>query len=228
MYSTLEFDIRPGSGIGIFEIGTTHNLSHLQQPTNPTPTGSSLWTILDTLRRLQHHFPQIDVKYDPDTSATTPLVLQLRPHIDLLFSGTHQRLHTICIHKLQDTNPPLILKYKDTVLSSPEEVLRRVGVSRTFGPTYPTGSDDLRYPGLWFGFEEDVRPIGVAAVQDGGGLKGKQVEDRLQEVKKIIISQKGSDGKMQDALDEVAECSVMHGDIERAIIKVNTNLFLYF
>ncbi|KAF9446958.1 UPF0183-domain-containing protein [Macrolepiota fuliginosa MF-IS2] len=212
MYSTLEFDIRPGSGIGLFEIG------------------ASLWTILDTLRRLQTHFPQIDIKYDPDTSTLTPLIVQLRPHIDLLFSGTHQRLHTITIHKLQDSSPPLILKYKDIVLSSPEEVLRRVGVSRTFGPTYPTGSDDLRYPGLWFSFEEDVRPIdvGVGKGAHVTGLKGKQAEDRLQEVKKIMISQKGNDGKAQDALDEVAECPAMHGDIERAIIKLHDGIRLYF
>lgn len=185
-------------------------------PTTRIHPGSSLWTILETLRRLQHHFPQVDVKFDPDTNTTTPIILHLRPHISLLFSGTHQRLHTISIHALQDSNPPLILKYKDTVLSSPEEVLRRVGVSRTFGPTYPSssGSDDLKYPGLWFSFEED----GVGIKSDG--LKGQEAEDRLHEVKKIMISQKSNDGKVQDALGEVAECAVMHGDVERAIIKV--------
>ncbi|EEB96437.1 hypothetical protein MPER_04433 [Moniliophthora perniciosa FA553] len=54
MFSTLDVDIRPGSGVGMFEVG------------------SSLWTVLDTIRRMQHAFPQVDIKYDPDTSATTP------------------------------------------------------------------------------------------------------------------------------------------------------------
>lgn len=97
-------------------------------------------------------------------------------------------------------------------------------MSRNFGPTYPIGSDDLRYPGLWFSFEEDVRPIGVAAKD--AGIEGAHPEDRLKEVKKILISQKGNDGKEQDALDEVAECPAMHGDIERAIIKVSSYLIL--
>lgn len=103
----------------------------------------------------------------------------------------------------------MTLRYKDVILSSTEEVLRRVGVSRTFGPTYP--GDDLRYPGLWFGFEED----GI-----GEGLKGTRSEDRMQEVKRVLISQKGNDGKDQDALDEVDECPTMHGDIRQAVVKV--------
>lgn len=118
----------------------------------------------------------------------------------------------------------MYLKYKDILLSSPEEVLRRVGVSRTFGPTYPSGSgdDELRYPGLWFSFDEDghAGEKGMA-VRQGRGTQG---EDRLQEVKKIMVSQKGPGcdglGRVQDALDEVMECAAMHGDIERAIIKV--------
>lgn len=202
------------TGIGLFEIGT------------------SLWAILDTLRRMQHYFPQIDITYDNDTSTTPPppILLHLRPHISLLFSGTHQRLHTIRIHNLRNTNPPLILKYKETVLSSPEEVLRRVGVSRTFGPTYPSGSgdDELRYPGLWFSFDEDAGRGGVMSGEQVVGQGRRQSEDRMQEVKKIVISQKGPDGGVQDALDEVVECAAMHGDIERAIIKVHDGIRLYF
>ncbi|KAF9464456.1 hypothetical protein BDZ94DRAFT_1354305 [Collybia nuda] len=199
MFSTLDVDIRPGSGLGRFEIG------------------SSLWTVLDILRNLPHTFPQVDVKYDPDVSSVTPIIVHLRPHLDLLFSGKHQRLHTICLRKLRDPNPPVIVRYKDTILSSADETLRRVSVSRTFGPTYP--GDDLRYPGLWFSFEED----GI-----GEGLKGAQTEDRRQEVKRVLISQKGSDVQDQDALDEVAECSTMTGDIRQAIVKVHDGVTLHF
>ncbi|KAL0070671.1 hypothetical protein AAF712_001892 [Marasmius tenuissimus] len=198
MFSALDVDIRPGSGVGIFEIGT------------------SLWTVLDAIRRMQHQFPQVDVKYDPDASATTSIILHLRPHVDLLFSGKHQRLHTICIRKLRDPNPPVILRYKDSVLSSSDEVLRRVGVSRTFGPTYP--GEDLRYPGLWFSFDED----GI-----GEGRKGAHPEDRTQEVKRVLVSQKGLD-KEGDALGEVGECPIMDGDIALALVKVHDGITLHF
>lgn len=153
----------------------------------------------------------MDVKYDPNSSSTTPVILHLRPHLDLLFSGYHQRLHTICLRKLRDPHPPVTLRYKDTILSSSEVLLRRVDVRRTFGPTY--SGDDLRYPGVWFSFEED----GLTQ-----GLKGtnSQPEDRMQEVKRVFVSQKGYDGKETDALDEVAECPSMVGDLARAIVKV--------
>ena len=172
--------------------------------------GTSLWNVLDLLRGMQHFFPQVDVKYDPD-SPTTPIILHLRPHLDLLFSGYQQRLHTISVKKLRDQHPPLTLTYKKAALSSNEEVLRRVGVSRMFGPTYP--GDDLRYPGVLFSFEEDGR---------GESLKSSapHADDRQQEVKRIIISQKNADGEQRDALDEVTECSVMAGELSRAVVKV--------
>jgi hypothetical protein len=168
--------------------------------------------VIELLRGLQHLFPQIDIKYDPDTAAMTPIIVHLRPHVDLLFSGYHQRLHTICLRKLRDPNPPVTLRYKDTVLSSAEEVLIRVGVSRTFGPTYP--GDDLRYPGVSFSFEEDV-------MSDGLKSGAKHSEDRMQEVKRVIVCQKGVDGQERDVLDEVAECPVMFGDVARAVVKVS-------
>ncbi|KAJ2930243.1 hypothetical protein H1R20_g6920, partial [Candolleomyces eurysporus] len=199
MYSTLNVDIRPGEGLGIFDIG------------------ASLWTILDRLRDLHHMFPQVDVKYDPDTSAITPIIVHVRPHLDLLFSGRSQRLHTISVRRLRDPNPPVMLRYNDTVISSTEEVLRRVVVNRTFGPTYP--GDELRYPGLWFSFEDDS----IAE-----GIKGTPAVDREQEVKRVFISQKGNDGKGEDALGEVKECAAMEGDVSRAIVKIHDGVVLNF
>ncbi|KAL7282369.1 hypothetical protein ACG7TL_003839 [Trametes sanguinea] len=200
MFSTLELDVRPGSGLGMFEIG------------------NSLWNVLDMLRGLQHLFPQVDVKYDPDTP-TTPVILHLRPHLDLLFSGHQQRLSTISVKKLRDPNPPLTLTYKNAVLSSSEDVLKRVGVSRMFGPTYP--GDDLRYPGVSFSFDEDARP---------DTLKSPivQTDDREQEVKRIVISQKNLDNAQRDALDEVMECPAMYGELHRAVVKVHEGVTLQF
>ncbi|KAF9534222.1 hypothetical protein CPB83DRAFT_755761 [Crepidotus variabilis] len=201
MYSALDIDIKPGQGFGIFEIGT------------------SLWTLLDILRREPNLYPQIDVKYDPDTSATTPVIVHIRPHIDLLFSGKQQRLHTVCIRQLRDQSPPLTVQYNGNILSSPNEVLRRVGVSKMFGPTYP--GDELRYPGIWFSFEED----GI-----GEGLTAPRPGDKAQEVKRIIILQNERDGSNSaiDALDEVHECAAMTGELARAIVKVHDGVTLQF
>jgi hypothetical protein len=165
---------------------------------------------MDMLRRFQHLFPRVDVEYDPDMSPTTPIVLHVRPHLDLLFSGKHQRLRTVCLRILRDPTPPATIRYKDVVLSSEDEILRRVNVNRTFGPTYP--GDDLRYPGLRFSFEESGR---------GDGMKSGQAEDRLQEVKRIIVSQKELDNEGSDALSEVAECPAMDGDVALAVVKVS-------
>lgn len=109
----------------------------------------------------------------------------------------------------------MTLLYKDSVLSSIEQVLRRVGVSRTFGPTYP--GDDLRYPGVWFGFDED-------SAEDR--RKGAQFEDRMQEVSRVLVCQKGIDGEERDALDEVIECPIMDGDVALAVVKVGLHHIL--
>ncbi|KAG1768122.1 hypothetical protein EDD22DRAFT_257558 [Suillus occidentalis] len=201
MFATLDLDIRPGSGIGMFEIG------------------ASLWAVIDMLRGLQHLFPQVEVKFDPEDSATTPVILHLRPHLDLLFSGYHQRLHTICVRKLREPHPPVMLRYKDTVISSSAEPLVRVHVSRTFGPTYP--GDELKYPGIWFSFDDD-------GVNEGfkGGIT--HLEQRTQEVKRIFIRQKSVDGEERDALDEVSPCPIMHGDISSAVIKIHDGVHFNF
>lgn len=187
----------------------------------PGVTGSSLWTVLDSLRQgeNQNCFPQVDVKFDPD-SPTTPVILHLRPHLDLLFSGRHQRLHTICLRRLRDPNPPIVLQYRSTILASTsrqsEQVLRRVGVSRAFGPTYP--GDDLQYPGVWFSFEEDG--IQRRDSLTGGRERSPQPEDKTQEVKRVMVSQKSTSDDESDVLSEVQVCPVMRGDISQAIVKV--------
>jgi hypothetical protein len=220
MFSALDVDLRPGHGLGPFDLGIDYSFFsfvlvniYLDQV-----TGSSLWNVVDVLRRHQHSFPQVDVRFDPDSSNTTPIVLHIRPHLDLLFSSQHQRLHTISIRRLRDTSPPLTIRYKGAVLSSAEEPLRRVNVSRTFGPTYPKEDENLQYPGVCFCFEEEGRE---------GGLKGKVVataEDKIQDVKRILIGQKGRNLDERDALDEVVECETMNGEIARATVKVTQSM----
>lgn len=202
MFSALDLDIRPGDGLGIFTLG------------------SSLWTVLDVLRTHQHTFPQIDLKYDPD-SPTTPIILHARPHLDLLFSAIHQRLHTISIRRLRDPHRPLTLRYKNAVLSSTDNDLRRVGVSRAFGPTYP--GPDLRYPGISFSFDDE-------GLSDALSPPSNVPEGRMQEVKRILIAQTSpvDDGAERDALGEVDVCPAMHGELAQATLKVHDGVVLRF
>lgn len=175
--------------------------------------GSSLWSVISTLRTLQHLFPQVEVKFDPENASTTPVILHLRPYFDLLFSAYHQRLHTICLRKPRDSHPPIALRYKDSVICSGGEPLIKIQISRTFGPTYP--GDELRYPGVWFSFDDDTI---------GEGLKGSSshaiADNRSKEVKRIIVTQKDAQDGDRDPLDEVTLCPVMYGDISRAVVKV--------
>lgn len=203
MFSALDLDIRPGSGIGMFELG------------------SSLWSVITMLRGLQHLFPQVEVKFDPESSSTTPVILHLRPHFDLLFSGYHQRLHTICLRKLKDLHPPMILRYKDEIICSGEEPLVKVKITRTFGPTYP--GDELRYPGVWFSFEDDA-----SKESSKGGPSYHATDHRSKEVKRIIVTQKEMPIGERDALDEVVPCAVMYEDVSRAVIKIHRGVDLHF
>lgn len=164
-------------------------------------------------------FPQIEIKFDQDNAASTPIILHVRPHLDLLFSSRYQRLHTISVRRLRDPSPPVTIRYKDSVLSSSQETLRRVGVSKTFGPTFPAAG--LRYPGVWFSFDEDGMGDGI-----------KRSDERKQEVKSLVIQQKTSDDQEQDPLAEVHVCPVMYTDLSSVDIRVSlyiiyhVNMFL--
>ncbi|KAF8639981.1 hypothetical protein AX17_001227 [Amanita inopinata Kibby_2008] len=46
----------------------------------------------------------------------------------------------------------------------------------------------------------------------------------MQEVKRVIVTQRDD----QDALEEVRECSVMNGDIARAVVKIHEGITLHF
>src|SRR6266481_4792764 len=106
---SLEYDLVPGQSLGPFVLG------------------SSLWTILEYLGESKASYPQVDVKYDPENPVTSPILLHVKPYIDLLFSGICQRLHIISIRRLRQSGMgvPLTLRYKDVVLASPKESLRK-------------------------------------------------------------------------------------------------------
>lgn len=93
-----------------------------------------------------------------------------------------------------------------------------MGVSRAFGPTYP--GDDLRYPGVWFSFEDDSRAEQLRSTSP-------HPEDKMQEVKRVIISQKSTGEEPDDVLSEVHLCEVMHGDVQSVIVKVRYLVAVY-
>ena len=169
-----------------------------------------MWTVLELLRQDSHSYPEVDIKYDPDL-ASSSVILHLRPHFDLLFSGVQQRLHTICLKKLQDPHPPVTLRYRNTILSSPEIVLKRLGVSKAFGPTY--AGDDLKYPGVWFSFEDDGRAETFRA-------PSPHTEDKMQEARRVIVTQKSTSDESVDVLSEVQYCPAMRGEVEKVTVKV--------
>ena len=199
MVSPLELDLRPGQGLGMFELG------------------SSLWAVIDLLRHNTTLFPRVEVKFDAySDTALCPIILRINPHLDLLFTAKHQRLRMISLRRLTDSSPPIILTYKDTVLvsaSNPKEVLRRSDISKHFGPTY--AGDGLQYPGVSFMFDED----GVGSF--GASIPSSPGNDRQREVRRIVISQANTEQSESDALDEVMECEAMEGSIQRAVIRVS-------
>jgi len=154
---------------------------------------------------MRNEFPQVEVKFDID-SPTTPIIIHVRPHLDLLFSEYQQRLHTIVLKRFREV-PPVTIRFKDKVLLGPDQILRRVDVSRVVGPTYE--GEELRYPGVWFSFDEHTIPP----------------QDQNQEIKSITVSQ--HNGQDRDALEEVLECPVMCGDIARAVAKVHRGVKLH-
>ncbi|KAI0030703.1 UPF0183-domain-containing protein [Vararia minispora EC-137] len=196
MYSDLDLDLRPGDGVGNFVLG------------------ASLWTVIEFLRSNTALFPQVELKYDPDASAT-PIIIHVRPHIDLLFSPAHQRLHTIALRNFHD-HPPLTLRYKDKVLASPDSDLKRVDVNLAFGPTYP--GDDLIYPGVRFFFSDDVSKA------------PNNRQDRTQNVKRILVSQSDADPNVspRDPLGEVQVCAAMDDELAEAVARVHDGVTLRF
>lgn len=179
-------------------------------------TGTSLFDVLAFLRRPSPPtFPSVSVKFDTAQPAVSPIILHLRPHLDLLFTRHTQRLHTISLSLRRNahSHPPLVLSYKSEVLSGPDVVLTRTAVQRTMGPTYK--GERMKYPGVWFSFDEDT-PGAVS----GGGVN---TSDGNTEVKRIVLTQRqeSGEGEKEESTDEVIPNSVMYGDIKRAAIKVS-------
>ncbi|KAG8963958.1 hypothetical protein FRC03_002389 [Tulasnella sp. 419] len=219
----VELDLRPGQGLGMFELGL------------------SLWTVLESLQQHKNLYPQVDVKFDTLSPTTSPIILHVRPHIDLLFSPKEQRLVLICLRKLRGGGGGggLIVRYKEKTISSTPGlingngvVLRRGGVNNVFGPTY--AGETMKFPGVWFAFDED-HPKETVGVASGGA------EDRNQEVKRIIITQRGSGlgmdepldavlskGKEKNLLDDIVHSPAMNGEVKRVVVNLHEGITIHF
>ncbi|KAJ1308477.1 hypothetical protein OPQ81_004181 [Rhizoctonia solani] len=203
MVGTLDLDLRPGSGIGPFELGASlfDVLNFLRRPSPPT-------------------FPSISVKYDTTSPALSPIILHLRPYLDLLFTRHTQRLHSISLslHRNNQLHIPLVLNYKNELLSGPDVVPRRTTVQQMMGPTYK--GERMRYPGVWFSFEDDV-PGTTGTVNSAEGNA---------EVKRVVVTQRQeqSENEKEEDSEELVPNSTMHGDIKKAVIKIHDGIYLYF
>lgn len=205
-------------------------------------SGASLWSIIALVRQPHSKtlFPSVKVLYDTTGPAASVIIVHLHPYIDLLFSGKGQRLHTIAVRHLRHGLPTsprqvpqplgvpvgsaasstksrgggssLIVRYKQTIISSPDEVLRRAGVMKNFGPTY--SGDIMKYPGISFMFEDDASAPLIPSPKPSAD------ESKRAEVKKINITQRSGTGEEVDAFEEVQECSVMDGDLRSVVLKV--------
>ncbi|KAB5594594.1 hypothetical protein CTheo_1916 [Ceratobasidium theobromae] len=203
MVNTLELELQPGSGIGPFELGT------------------SLFDVLAFLRRSSPPiFPSVSVKFDTSQAVLSPIILHLRPHLDLLFTRHTQRLHTISLslHRNIHSHPPLVLSYKSEVLSGPDVVLRRTAVQRMMGPTYK--GERMRYPGVWFSFEDDTP--GVSSSNNGNAVEGNA------EVKRVVVTQRQETEQDKEDADEILPNPAMYGDVRKAIIKAHDGIYLHF
>ncbi|KAG8931337.1 hypothetical protein FRC02_002844 [Tulasnella sp. 418] len=219
----VELDLRPGQGLGMFELGL------------------SLWTVLESLQQHKNLYPQVDVKFDTLSPTTSPIILHVRPHIDLLFSPKEQRLVLICLRKLRGGGGGggLIVRYKEKTISSTPGlingngvVLRRGGVNNVFGPTY--AGETMKFPGVWFAFDEDHSNETVGVANAGA-------EDRNQEVKRIIITQRGSGlgmdepldavlskGKEKNLLDDIVHSPAMNGEVKRVVVNLHEGITIHF
>lgn len=190
--------------------------------------GAPLWTVLDLLRENTTRFPQVEVKFDQQQPALSPVVLHIRPHIDLLFSPRQQRLHTISVRKLRQsanstTPTTLTLRYslhdvgETVILSSPNVTLRKSNVNKVFGPTYQ--SDVLSFPGVWFAFEEDVSPPRTVPSLPLSSSP-PQGADRNAEVKRIVVCSRSKD--TSDPFGEAQYAPCMEGDVEKVTVEVDS------
>lgn len=107
-------------------------------------------------------------------------------------------------------------------MSSSDTILKRGSVNKIFGPTY--AGDTLRYPGMWFGFEEDATPDGKRTPKVGDDRDRDR--DRNADVKRVVICQRSPQGREIDSLEEVGEQSSMRGELASAVVKVCCTVFL--
>lgn len=95
-----------------------------------------------------------------------------------------------------------------------------MGVSLALGPTYD--GQDLRYPGVSFSFDEDpLSHTHTDRIKSRKPSGGTEQEDRMQQVKQILISQTDPNGEEKDAFSEVEECKTMYGELAEAVVKVS-------
>ncbi|CAE6391150.1 unnamed protein product [Rhizoctonia solani] len=86
------------------------------------------------------------------------------------------------------------------------------------GPTYK--GEYMRYPGVWFSFEDDL-PGGAGVTNPTEGNS---------EVKRVVVTQRQEQREQEpeEDSDEVVPNSTMYGEIKKAVIKIHEGIDLHF
>jgi Uncharacterised protein family (UPF0183) len=243
----LQLDLRPGDGLGPFRIGEHQSLivhstdiilgsslwsilALVRQPQSKT-LFPSVNIIYDTVSPstsiiIVHLHPYIDLLFTGNGQRLHTIVVRRlrhglpaspKPAVYSIGSSGTSASSLSNRSRVGVGGSALTLKYKHTIVSSPDEVLRKFGVMKSFGPTYE--GDLMKYPGISFSiFDEDGASSTAALMRATVGLSVD--ESKRSEVKKIVISQKTQEGGEVDAFDEVLECPVMDGDLSSVRLNV--------
>ncbi|CAG8441338.1 1435_t:CDS:2 [Diversispora eburnea] len=133
----LDLSIVPGKSLGWFRLGT------------------SIWDVINFLRKQSRVIPSVDLKYTDESPVTTDLFLSLSVNgMHLRFDGPTQRLKMIEVYDFSK----LRLTYQDSEVSSSKVAPTFLSIYKIFGPTYPgeldssTNEYTLNYPGVSFVF----------------------------------------------------------------------------
>ncbi|KAG8691580.1 hypothetical protein FRC11_000621 [Ceratobasidium sp. 423] len=85
------------------------------------------------------------------------------------------------------------------------------------GPTYK--GERMRYPGVWFSFEDDV-PSSTGTTNSAEGNA---------EVKRVVVTQRQEQSEHEKEEDpELVPNPTMYGDIKKAVIKIHDGIYLHF
>lgn len=199
----------PGRSLGQFELG------------------SLLWNVLTILRSSQNLFPNAQICWDAQESATSYIQVSISsPAIRLIFDGPTQRLVLIEAYHPTDLNSNFTsrigslgewISYRNQALSlsvgaNDPGVSLRV-IHRLFGPTYPPSPHIahphetlISYPGVAFSFQDQILNRVILSVQPS------EIDEEVSESNQL------AEAYYKPNMPDYMEC--IDGDVSCAAVKL--------